>query len=120
MQEQQTTQQDDDLENQVKQMENKLKAQHSKNAIFLFVVFGVILFIFNKEPLFSLTSLLFFVMGIFLASFLSIPSYLLKMYISKKINVKQALTMKRFYWIIEFGYDFIVTFLLFKIFVFIF
>lgn len=104
---------DEIMEKQINQMEDELKAQHSKNAIFFFFVFGVIIFIWKNASLFSLEALAFFFIGMFLASFLSIPSYLIKMQISKHINLKQVMILKNFYWIFELASDFFVTYFLF-------
>ena len=96
--------------------EDKEKSQHSKNAIISFFVFGIILFFIFKEPLNPLSTTLFFLIGMFAISILSIPSFLLKMYIAKKFFIGQTLKLKKIYWIFELLYNFIITFLLFKIF----
>ncbi len=111
---------DEIIKNYVNQMDDHLKTQHSKNTIFLFFVFGIILFIWKNMPILSLSALAFFFIGMFLVSFLSIPSYLIKKQISKRIGVKQAYILKNFYWIFEIIYDFVVTYLLFYIYTLIF
>lgn len=98
-------------------LENKSKEEHSKNAIFYFFIFGIILILTNKESFSSLWSLIaFFILGMFLAPILSIPSYLFKMFLAKRINGKQAAIIKNFYWILDLGYDFLVTRLIFRLF----
>lgn len=96
-------------------MEDALKAQHSKNTIFFFFVFGIIIFIYKGLSLLSLGTLAFFLAGMFLTSFLSIPSYLIKMQISKRIRSKQVNILKSFYWIFELAYNFIITYFIFYI-----
>ncbi|PJC28440.1 hypothetical protein CO054_00170 [Candidatus Shapirobacteria bacterium CG_4_9_14_0_2_um_filter_39_11] len=96
-------------------LDEQAKTQHSKNAIFFFFVFGVIFFLVKGQSLFSLGTLLFFVVGMFLASILSIPGYLIKVFISKKINERQATILSSFYWLFEIAYDFVVTYILFTI-----
>ena len=98
---------DEIMQSAVDQMEDQLKTQHSKNAICFFFVFGFIIFIWKGAPLFSFGALAFFFIGMFLASFLSIPSYLIKMQIFKRIGFKQAQILKNFYWIFEMVYDFV-------------
>ena len=94
---------------------NKLATEHSKNAIFMFVIFGIIIFIWKSEAFLSLSTLLFFVVGIFLASLLSIPSYMLKRklakYMKNKGRVYQSIVFS--FWVFEFFYDFASTYLLF-------
>ncbi len=102
------------------QMKDRLKTQHSKNTIFFFFIFGIIIFIWKGVSLLSLGALVFFLIGMFLASLLSIPSYLIKMQISKHIGLKQANMLKNFYWIFEIIYDFVVTYFLFYIYTLIF
>lgn len=104
---------DEIMQNTVDQMEDQLKTQHSKNAIFFFFVFGIIIFIWKGAPLLSLGALAFFLVGMFLASLLSIPSYLIKMQISKRIGLKQAHILKNVYWFFDIAYDFVVTYFLF-------
>ncbi len=111
---------DEIMQNVVDQMEDQLKTQHSKNAIFFFFVFGIIIFIWKGAPFLSLGALAFFFIGMFLASFLSIPSYLIKMQISKRIGLKQAQILKNFYWIFEIIYNFIVTYFIFYLYTLIF
>ena len=97
---------DEIMQNTVDQMEDQLKTQHSKNAIFFFFVFVIVIFLWKGAPLFSLGALAFFFIGMFLASLLSIPSYLIKLQISKRIGFKQVQVLKNFYWIFEIVYDF--------------
>lgn len=101
------------MQNALDQMEDQLKTHHSKNAILLFFVFGIIIFIWKGAPLLSLGALVFFFIGMFLASFLSIPSYLIKTQISKHISINQAQILKNLYWIFEIVYGLVVTYLLF-------
>lgn len=108
------------MQNTVDQMEEQLITQHSKNAIFSFFVFGIIIFIWKGAPLLSLGTLAFFFIGMFLASFLSIPSYLIKMQISKRIGINQVRILINFYWIFEMAYDFVVTYFLFYLYTLIF
>lgn len=106
---------DEIMKQYVDQMKDQLKTQHSKNAIFFFFVFGITIFLWKGAPLLSLGALAFFLVGMFLASFLSIPSYLIKMQISKRIGLKQVYILKNFYWIFEVIYNFIITYFLFYI-----
>jgi len=100
----------------IEALDNKSKEQHSKNSIFSFFVIGLILIIVDRQPLLSFKSIIFFVLGMFLVSLLSIPSYLFKSFLARRINEKQAIMLKNFYWIFELGYDFLITKLLFRLF----
>jgi len=106
---------DDELQHYVDNMEYKLKEQHSKNATILFIIFGIIIFLWENEPIFSVGFFVFLFAGMFLASFLSIPSYLLKMQLAKRITVKQTYVIRNFYWALETAYTFFVTYFLFYI-----
>lgn len=99
------------------QIEEKLdyasKVEHSKNAIFFFFVFGVVLFLFSDKPLFSFKTALFFLLGMFAISLLSIPTYLLSMAIARRITVEQAYRLRLWWSLAETAYDFGMTWLLF-------
>lgn len=103
----------DIMQNTFDKIKDQGKTQHSKNAIFFFFVFGIIIFILNGTPILSLGALTFFFIGMFLASVLSIPSYLIKKQISKRLGLNQVNILKKFYWIFEMAYDFVITYFLF-------
>jgi hypothetical protein len=63
------------------------KAEHAKNAIFFFFLFGFLILMVSKRPLFSLATPVFFFFGMFIASLLSIPTYLIKMFVSRRITM---------------------------------
>ena len=111
---------DENMKQYVGQIEDQLKTQHSKNAIFFFFVFGIIIFLWKGVPLLSLGAVVFFFIGMFLVSLISIPSYLIKKQISKRIGLKQVYILKNFYWIFEMIYDLVVTYFLFYIYTLIF
>lgn len=103
------------LEEKIKNIENEVKKKHSKNAIFQFIIFAILLFIFNDINIFNIGAILFLFIGIFLSSFLSIPTYMIKLKISEKITLEQTLKLKRFYWIFEGVYNFFITYILFHL-----
>ena len=92
------------------------KVDHSKNAIFFFFVFGVIFFMFSDKPLFSFKAALFFLLGMFAISLLSIPTYLLRMGIARRITVEQAYRLRSWWSLVETAYDCGMTWLLFSLF----
>jgi hypothetical protein len=84
---------------------DKEKTQHSKNSIITFFIVGVILLFTVNEPLNPLYTTLFFFIGMFVVSILSVPSFLLKSKFNKKI-----------YFIFELFYNIVVTTILFYLF----
>ena len=92
------------------------KVERSKNAIFFFFVFGVVLFLFSDKPLFSFKTPLFFLLGMFAISLLSIPSYLVRMAIARRVTVEQAYRLRLWWSLVETAYDFGMTWLLFSLF----
>jgi hypothetical protein len=94
------------------QIHNRLASEHSKNAVFLWVITGILVFIFKGE-LFSWQALLFFTIGLFVASFLSIPTYTLKRWLAKRL-VKEEVPefLIPIYWILDLAYIPIIAFLI--------
>ena len=86
-------------------LNDKEKSQHSKNAIVTFFIFGIVLLFTSKESLNPIYTTLFFLIGMFVVSILSILSFLLKSNFKKKI-----------YFIFELFYNIIVTTILFYLF----
>lgn len=96
---------------------NKAKAEHSRNAVFYFCLFGIILFLASGKSLLSLRVLAFFVVGMFAASLLSVPSYLVKMVVARRLTIDKAFKYRLVYSAGETAYDLAVTWALFHIFI---
>ncbi len=111
---------DQDIESMTTQLENKEKSEHARNAIFFYFIFGVILTLVSERKLMSFSTATFLFVGMFCASFLSVPSYLVKKQLAK-IMAKKNTTESRakniscIYSIFELIYDFFLTWLLFRL-----
>ena len=99
----------------IDQLEDKLKYEHSSNAVFFFFVFGVILQVINRHEFSLLKAVIFFAGGMIIAALSSMPSYYLKSFISKRITFKQLMLLKKFYWLFEMAYTFIFTYIVYKL-----
>jgi Flp pilus assembly protein TadB len=99
-----------------KKLDYASKAEHSKNSIFFFFVFGVLLFLVSNKPLLSLKTPLFFFLGMLAISLLSIPMYVLRMAVARRITIEQAYRLRLWWTLGETAYDFGMTWLLFWIF----
>ena len=65
-------------------------SEHSKNAIFLWLLTGIAWIIFNKDlNLFSIIGVLLLIPGIFVASFASMPLFLLRNKIALNVIEKR-------------------------------
>lgn len=96
------------FENLKQKIEDEGKSKHSKHAIITFFIFGTILFILNGEPINPFKGFfLFFMVGMFLISLLSVPSYLIK---------TKVLKNKKSYFLIELVYNVLMTYFLFRLF----
>ena len=103
-------------------LDDDAKSQHSKNAVFMFFLFATILLLSNDLPFWSIWTLVFYFVGMFLASLLSIPSYLLKAAIAKRMSADPAgeskvATFRLPMLLVELASDFAATWILYRIFV---
>jgi len=95
-------------------IEYELKSQHSKKAVFNFLIIGTALIFFSKHGMNSIIGIaIFYMAGVYLASFLSIPSYIFKLWLARKITLDQVFKLKKYYWIFELIYSFGTTYLVF-------
>ncbi len=114
--------QPDEIAKLRQRLDDNAKSQHSKNAIFMFFLFATILLLSSDLPFWSIWTLVFYVLGMFLASMFSIPSYLLKAAIAKRMSADPAgeakvATFRLPILLGELVSDFAATWILFRIFV---
>lgn len=102
-------------QHQPEQREFESKRDHGGNASFAFIVFSVALFLVTRTKLFSLVVLGYFFVGMFAAAILSVPTWLLKIALARRITAVQAVRCRWYWSIFEWSYDFAVTLLLFRI-----
>jgi hypothetical protein len=103
------------MDNTQESIHNELAGKHSKNAIFSFFLIGLVMVIIF-DNFFQFRTFLFFFVGMFLMSFLSIPTYLLQKKMSKKMNDKNAGTYVFLYTTFSCIWDLIMTYVIFLIF----
>lgn len=114
--------QPDEIAKLRQRLDDDAKSQHSKNSIFMFFLFATILLLSSDLPFWSFWTLVFYILGMFLASLLSIPSYLLKAAIAKRITADPAGESKVAAFrlpmlLVELASDFAATWILYRIFV---
>ena len=114
--------QPDEIEQLRQRLDDDAKRQHSKNAIFMFFLFATILLLSSDLPYWSVWTAVFYVVGMFLASLLSIPSYVLKATIAKRMSADPAgeakvVALRLPMLLVELASDFVATWILYRIFV---
>jgi len=103
------------------ELEDKGKTEHSRNAISHFFLFAIFLMFLTEKRFLSFSFGGFLLVGMFCASIISIPTYLMRILIVKrmlkhKLNDENAKCLGFFYRLIRMGYDFLVTWMLFHFF----
>jgi len=99
---------DNEVDNIEELMHNKLASEHSKNAIFFWCGASLIYLLVKGgiAALFSWKTIVFFLLSPFVASFISIPSYLLMRWIAKGIsNSTLPQWLIYLYWVFDFIYE---------------
>jgi Flp pilus assembly protein TadB len=91
------------------------KRDHGGNASYEFVLVSLVLFLITRTKLLAISVLLYFFVGVFVAAILSVPTWLLKISLARRITETQARGL-RFYWMaLEWSYNIGVTWFLFRI-----
>jgi hypothetical protein len=76
---------------------------------------ALVLFLVTWTKILSLFAVAYFLAGMFIAAILSIPSWLLKFAIARRITYAQALKLRYFWIVFERAYNFAVPWCLFSL-----
>jgi hypothetical protein len=95
------------------ELHDQAASAHSKNAIFTFFLTGLIILIIMPEKFFQLRTAFFFGSGLFLSSFASVPPYIIKSKLAKKLVKGSMHFMIPIYWIFSSVWNIGFAYLLF-------
>jgi hypothetical protein len=92
------------------------KRDHGGNAAYQFIVVSIVLFIVTKTKFLSFLTVGYFFGGMFVAAILSVPTWLLKFALARKITPTRALNLRPFWRLFEWLYNLAITWCLFSLF----
>jgi len=99
----------------LEKVEYESKSDHGGKASANFIFVTLVLFLITWTKILSLFAVAYFLAGMFIAAILSIPSWLLKFAIARRITYAQALKLRYFWIVFEWVYNFAVTWCLFSL-----
>lgn len=120
---QETAMQPNDLEREatdpaellLEKVEDESEIDHGGKTSSNFILLSLVLFLVTWTKILSLFAATYFLAGMFIAAILSIPSWLLKFAIARRITYAQALKFRYFWIVFEWVYNCAVTWFLFSL-----
>ena len=102
-------------ESNLERLKYESKREHGGNATHDFILISIVLFLITRTKLLSLSVVAYFLGGMFVAAILSIPTWLLKLALARRISARQARALRFFWTITEWAYNLGVTWCLFHL-----